>query len=210
MKIVAIEANVGAGKTTLLEPLRVALERMTGEKWELCIEPVDEDPEFHRLLKEALSNPTDADKRIEFQKYITSMRQNLHKSLPDGNYVIERSLFSDLVFSQCLMLQTERPDAAFMDYYYNIKEKLMDYPRIDAVVYLDREPYACQQSIKERGREGEHYEMHQLLDLKRFHDACLPQIARQYDTPLVTIDIGYGFADPYKVAYNIIATLEDE
>lgn len=210
MKIIAIEANVGAGKTTLLEPLRKRMEELTGEVWHLCIEPVDEDPEFHRLLKEALANPDDADKRIMFQKYITNMRQQLHKSLPDGNYVIERSLFSDLVFSQTLMLQTERPSAEFMDYYYDIKERLMDYPRVDCVVYIDRTPMACQQSIIKRGREGEHYELCQLEDLKRFHDACLPQIARQYNTTLITLDVGGKYADPKVVAELILPTLEDK
>ena len=204
MRIIAIEANIGAGKSTLLEPLRQELELWSGQDWELIIEPVDDDPEFHRLLKEFVAYPDDADKRVRFQKYITVQRQELLRDLPDGNYLIERSLFSDLVFSQCYFLTAERPSAHYMDYYYDIKRRLKDYPKIDVVVYLDRSPEACFKSIAKRAREGEYYDLHVLEDIKRFHDACLPQITREYGTQLIHVDLGKDYALPSVIACDVM------
>lgn len=209
MKIVAVEANVGAGKSTLLGELVSELQLWSGEDWEVILEPVDSDPEFHRLLADSLANPDDADKRVIFQKYITAQRQELLRGLPEGNYIIERSLFSDLVFSQMYFLSSEMPSGQYLDYYYNIKERLRDYPKIDVVVYLDRDPKACQESIALRGREGEFYELHTLEDLKRFHDACLPQIAREFNTKLITIDLGKSYALPSVVACDVMEALYD-
>ena len=207
MKIIAIEANIGAGKSTLLEPLRKELELWSGEDWSVIMEPVDQDPEFHRLLKDFVAHPDDADKRVLFQKYITAQRQALLKGLPNGNYLIERSLFSDLVFTQAYFLTAERPSAHYMDYYYDIKRRLKDYPKINLVLYLDRDPSACYASIAKRGREGEHYDMHVLEDLKRFHDACLPQIAREYNTQFVRVDLGKEYALPSVIACDAMEAI---
>lgn len=207
MKIIAIEANIGAGKSTLLDPLRRELELWSGEDWEVIMEPVDQDPEFHRLLKEFMANPDNADKRVEFQKYITAQRQELLRGLKNGNYLIERSLFSDLVFTQAYFLTAERPSAHYMDYYYDIKRRLKDYPKIDLVLYLDRDPEACAVSITKRGREGEFYPLHVLQDLKRFHDACLPQIAREYDIKFVHVDLGKEYALPSVIACDAMEAL---
>lgn len=209
MKIIAIEANIGAGKTTLLEPLRQQLETLTGEGWEVIVEPVDEDPEFHRLLKQFIDNPTDADKRVEFQLYLTHSRQSMLKDIPDGNYLIERSLFSDLVFCQANFLALEKPSAIYMDYYYEIKRCLTDYPQIDAVVYLRRDYKACAESCATRAREGEDgYQLDYFFDLEVFHDACLPQITRQYNTKLLTIELNTMYASAPDVASNIMEMLQ--
>lgn len=207
MRIIAIEANIGAGKSTLLDPLRKELELWSGEDWEVIIEPIDQDPEFHRLLKVFVANPDDADKRVEFQKYITAQRQELLRGLPDGNYLLERSLFSDLVFSQCYFLTAERPSAHYMDYYYDIKRRLKDYPQIDLVLYLDRDADACAKSIKTRGRDGESYPLEVLEDLKRFHDACLPQICREYNTKFVKVDLGKEYALPSVIACDAMEAI---
>lgn len=204
MKLIAIEANIAAGKSTLLEPLRQQLEALTGEEWKVLIEPVDEDPEFHRLLKVFIENPDQPDRRVEFQKYLTNGRQTMLKDITDGNYIIERSLFSDLVFCQLNFLTMEMPSAHYMDYYYDIKRRLEDYPQIDAVVYLDRDPLACLASIQKRGRDGEEgYPYEYIKDVSAFHDACLPQICRQYNTELIWFNLGYNFPDAKAVAQSL-------
>ncbi len=205
MKIIAIEANIGAGKSTLLKPLKDELQLWSGEDWNVLVEPVDEDPEFHRLLKIFIDNPTDADKRIEFQKYITNQRQNMLNGITDGNYIIERSLFSDIIFCQLNFLSMERPSAHYMDYFYDIKRRLENYPKIDCVVYLDKDADSCLESIAKRGREGEDgYTLSYIKDVKSFHDACLPQIAREYNTSLVSVDLGKSYAIPSVVAAQVM------
>lgn len=208
MKIVAIEANIGAGKSTLLKPLKEELELWSGEEWNVLIEPVDEDPEFHRLLQVYIENPHIPEERIKFQKYLTNQRQEMLRGLPDGNYIVERSLFSDIVFCQLNFLTMERPDAHYMDYFYDIKRRLKDYPKIDAVVYLDKDPQSCLESIAKRGREGEDgYSLEYIEDVKRFHDACLPQIAREYDTKLISVELGKHYAIPSVIAVDIMEAI---
>ncbi|BDH47351.1 hypothetical protein TUM12370_33950 [Salmonella enterica subsp. enterica serovar Choleraesuis] len=204
MKIIAIEANIAAGKSALLTPLCSELEVMTGKSWSVIVEPVDRDPIFLELLAAFVRSPDDADVRIKFQMYITTTRQQLLKNIGDGNYLIERSLFSDIVFCQTNFLTTERPGAEYMNYFYKIKEYLKDYPPIDLVVYVDRDPEACLASCRQRARNGEeNYTLDYFQDLKYFHDACLPQITRKYNTQLLTYPVGADFADAKRLAQVI-------
>lgn len=209
MKIIAIEANIAAGKTTLLEPLTKALSQKMGINWQVIREPVDEDPIFLELLRAFIENPNDADTRVAFQLYITRSRQALLQDIPDGNYVIERSLFSDIVFCHANFLATEQPSASYMSYFYQIKNYLKSYPPIDLVVYIDRDPESCFNACLARGRTGEDsYTLDYFIDLKAFHDACLPQITRQYGSKLLTHHVVSGFAYAEKLADEIVEILK--
>lgn len=209
MKIVAVEANISAGKTTLLDPLAQELSQLMGTTWKVIREPVDEDPIFLELLQIFVENPDDADARVAFQLYITRNRQALLSNIPEGNYIIERSLFSDLVFCHANFLMTEQPSASYMSYFYQIKNYLQSYPKIDLVVYIDRDVESCFNACMARGRAGEGgYTLDYFKDLKAFHDACLPQITRQYGTKLVTHKIETGFACPNEVAQVIIGSIQ--
>lgn len=204
MKIVAIEANIAAGKSTLLEPLAQSLSKITNEIWHVLKEPADEDPVFIELLKIFTEHPDDADARVAFQLYITRCRQRLLQEITDGNYIIERSLFSDIVFCQANFLTTEKPSSRYLSYFYQIKEYLKSYPKIDLVVYIDREVEACYNACMERGRQGEDkYTLEYFKDIKAFHDACLPQITRQYASKLLTYEVGSGFASPEILASEV-------
>ncbi|WEJ84146.1 deoxynucleoside kinase [Kluyvera intermedia] len=208
MKIVSIEANIAAGKTTLLEPLAASLSARTGVNWSVLKEPVDEDPVFLELLQVFVENPTDADARVAFQLYITHCRQALLKAIPDGNYVIERSLFSDIVFCHVNFLMTEQPSARYMSYFYQIKDYLKSYPQIDLVVYIDRDVESCYDACMARGRTGEsQYTREYFEDVKAFHDACLPQITRQYGSKLLTCRVESGFACPQTLADAVLLSL---
>ncbi len=209
MKIVAIEANIAAGKSTLLVPLAAALTDKTGANWSVIKEPVDEDPVFLELLQVFVENPHDADARVAFQLYITDSRQRLLNNIPEGNYVIERSLFSDIVFCHVNFLMTEQPSARYMSYFYQIKDNLRRYPHIDLVVYIDRDATACFNDCMARARPGEDkYTLDYFEDVKAFHDACLPQITRQYGSTLLTHRVRSGFACPEALADAVIGKLK--
>jgi len=209
VKIVAIEANIAAGKSILLVPLAVALTEKTGANWSVIKEPVDEDPVFLELLQVFVENPHDADARVAFQLYITASRQRLLNNIPEGNYVIERSLFSDIVFCHVNFLMTEQPSARYMSYFYQIKDNLRRYPHIDLVVYIDRNARACFNDCMARARPGEDkYTLDYFEDVKAFHDACLPQITRQYGSTLLTHRVQSGFACPEALADAVIGKLK--
>ncbi len=197
---VAVEANIAAGKSTLLPQLAAEL------GWESIKEPVD-DARFTELLEDFTRHPHDANRRICFQKYITERRASLVKELdPTKNYLIERSLYSDLIFSQANFLSMEQPNAMYMDYYYDIKRRLEDYPRISAVVYLKTTPEVAYNRLISRGREAENgTPLAYIQDLHNFHEACLPQICREMETPMVALNWDH-FGDAKEVA-NIIRRL---
>lgn len=203
MKLVAIEGSIGTGKSTLLPKLVESLRQLTGNPWQQIQEPVN-DPKFLELLNDFTNHPDDAEKRIRFQMYITNRRSEMLKGIdPDGFFVIERSLFSDLVFCQTNMLATERPDGRYISYYYDIKDRLKDYPKVNCLIYLESDPLKSYTRMTERGREEEDGTPFQyFVDLESFHRTCLPQICRHYKTPYMKFN-WENFGDPMEVAKAI-------
>ncbi len=183
-KLIAVEGNIGVGKSTLLPKLIDNLNEHSEQQWQLIIEDVDTDLEFQRLLKAFTVDPT---KRIEFQRYITNKRATICQNLdPKFNYVIERSLFSDLVFCQANLAEACRPDGQDLDYYYDIQEKLKDYPQVSAVIYLKSDPIVSYQRMIERARDAETGTTQEYLQLiSDCHDTFLPHICRRYNTQFI-------------------------
>lgn len=179
---VAIEANIAAGKSTLLPKLAAEL------GWDAIQEPVH-DPEFTRLLKDFTDHPHDSGKRILFQEHITNRRSSIVSELPtDRNYLIERSLYSDLIFTQANFLSMENPDERYMLHYCEIQRRLRDYPVISAVVYLKTEPEVAHSRLVQRARSAEDgTPINYLRDLHNYHEAILPQVCRSLETPLITV-----------------------
>ncbi|AMO56450.1 hypothetical protein GZ77_06595 [Endozoicomonas montiporae] len=195
---VAVEANIAAGKSTLLPKLAEALD------WDPIQEPA-EDPEFARLLGEFTKNPTVSGNRIRFQSYITQRRAEIVENLPaNRNYLIKRSLYSDLIFTQANFLSMEQPDTEFMLHYCEIQKRLKDYPRISAVVYLHTTPEKAHERLQSRGREAEDGTPFEYIrDIHNYHEAILPQICASMNTPLVTMDWN-DFGCEHQVAQQIL------
>ncbi|NQZ91650.1 MAG: deoxynucleoside kinase [Moritella sp.] len=202
-KLVAIEGNIGVGKSTLLPLLAKELTEHDNADWQLILEDVDSDPEFQRLLQAFTVDPA---RRIEFQRYITNKRSDICKDLdPAFNYIIERSLFSDLVFCQANLAEACRPDGKDLDYYYDIQTKLVDYPRVSAVVYLRCEAETAYTRMLSRARDAEQGTPREYLQLiSDCHDTFLPHICRKYDTVLLTED-WTEFGCPTTLAKRIIS-----
>ncbi|MGL4353257.1 MAG: deoxynucleoside kinase [Aeromonas popoffii] len=185
--IIAVEGSIGAGKSTLLPELA----RVLG--FEYLLEPVDTDGEFKRLLGHFMDNPKCVHARNEFQMYITNQRADMLANIdPDGKYLIERSLLSDLVFTHACMANYEDTpeDAAHhMDCYKHLIARLQDYPKIDVCLYLKTDPVVAYNRVLKRGRAEEAFmPMSYMRDLSAYHDAVLPQVCRKAGTRLITMD----------------------
>ena len=88
------------------------------------------------------------------------------------------------------MLSMERPDGKYLGYYYDIIDRLAQYPRMDAVIYLKADPVISLERMLLRGRSAEQGTPFEYLqDLHNYHNASLPQICREYDTPLIEVEI---------------------
>ncbi len=182
--LIAVEGNIGVGKSTLLPKLVEELNKTSQQPWQLIIEDVDTDPEFQRLLRAFTIDPT---RRIEFQRYITNKRAEICQNLnPEFHYIIERSLFSDLVFCQANLAEACRPDGQDLTYYYDIQAKLEDYPQVSAVIYLKSDPVISYQRMVERARDAEAGTSQAYLQLlSDCHDTFLPHICARYNTQLI-------------------------
>lgn len=202
-KLVAVEGNIGVGKSTLLPLLTKELSELDDVQWQLILEDVDSDPEFQRLLQ---AFTVDASRRIEFQRYITNKRAEICKDLdPKYNYVIERSLFSDLVFCQANLAEACRPDGKDLDYYYDIQTKLTDYPRVSAVVYLRSDANTAYSRMLSRARDAEQGTPKDYIQLiSDCHDTFLPHICRKYNTVLLTED-WTDFGCPVALAKRVLS-----
>ena len=199
-KFIAVEGNIGTGKSSVIPHLADLL------NWTQLQEPVD-DPKFLELLNDFTGNPTETGARLKFQRYITETRSALLKDLPEGNYVIERSLFSDLIFSQVNMLSMERPDGEYLGYYYDIIDRLSEYPKMDAVVYLQCPPEISYERMLGRGRDAENgTPFAYLMDVHNYHNAALPQICREYKTPLITHAVSRE-ESPREIAVRVVNQL---
>ena len=199
---VAVEANIAAGKSTLLPKLAEALD------WDPIQEPA-EDPEFSRLLGEFTKNPKASGNRIRFQSYITQRRAEIVESLPTHrNYLIERSLYSDLIFTQANFLSMDQPDTEFMLHYCEIQKRLKEYPRISAVVYLHTMPEKAYERLQYRAREAEDGTPFEYIrDIHNYHEAILPQICASMNTPLITMDWN-DFGCEHQVAEKILEVVQ--
>lgn len=189
-RFISIEGNIGTGKSTLIPKLVAELnEQDDYVQWQEIQEPVD-DPKFMELLQEFYDKPNCTIARLEFQMYITERRARLVQDLrKDQSYIIERSLLSDLVFSQANFLSMECPEGKYLTYYYDIKRRLKEYPFLSDVLYLRCDPKISLGRVQQRGRGGEgDIPLSYMEDVHNFHEACLPQICREYGSHLHTFD----------------------
>ncbi|GAA4899421.1 deoxynucleoside kinase [Ferrimonas pelagia] len=204
-ELVAVEGNIGVGKSTLVPRLVEHLNTMDGKPWKMILEDVDTNPEFRRLLAEFTQDPT---KRINFQRFITNHRASLCADLdPAYNYVLERSLYSDLVFCQANLQEACRPDGDDLTYYYDIWDKLEDYPKVTSVLYLRSSPQIAYQRMLNRARQAEDGTPYSYIKLiSDCHDAFLPHICNNKETLLLTEEWdNYGCAE--RLARRILHKL---
>lgn len=189
MKFICVEGSIGAGKSTLLPLLAAQIGYVH------LLEPVDQDPIFREKLQRFTSNPKCVHARNDFQMYMTNQRFELLNSLPEGNYLIERSLLSDLVFTHACMSSyegTPEEAALHMESYRHLIGRINDYPKMDACLYLKTSPVTAYQRMLGRGRKEEKgTPLSYMVDVSNYHDAVLPQVCRKMGTKLVTVNWDY-------------------
>jgi deoxyadenosine/deoxycytidine kinase len=203
---IAVEGNIGVGKSTLLPKLQQALVESGAGDWEILSERVDEDPEFLRLLDDFQKDPN---KQPEFQAWITYRRLQEFQALVDHpkHYLFERSFLGEIVFAHANLLRHERPDARFINFFFNSVEALRKC-KYDAVVYLKAAPQTCFDRIRYRARDAENniafdYVQH----LHACYETHLPEAARHFGVPVLTLDWeSFGAVD--TVVEQLTAMLE--
>lgn len=199
---IAVEGNIGVGKSSLLPRLQ---EQLPGN-WEFMAERVDEDPEFKELLGAFYKDPN---KQAHLQSWITQRRLKEFQQLAENSthYLFERSFLGELVFCHANFLRHEKPNGAFMSYYYNVVAALKQC-RYDAVIYLKAGPERCFERIRYRSRKEENTISYDYIRyLHACYEAHLPESARVLNIPVLTVDWeNFGSVD--TVCEQISALLE--
>lgn len=200
---VAVEGNIGVGKSTLLPRLREVL----GEQnWDVVSERVDEDPEFKKLLTEFYQDPN---KQPQLQAWITHRRLSEFKALQsEAHHVLfERSFLGEIVFCHANLIRHEKPDGAHINFFFNSVNALKQC-RYDAVIYLKASPERCFERMRYRSRDAETgVEFDYLRYIHACYEAHLPETARAYNIPLLTIDWD-NFGSAEDIADKLSAVLE--
>ena len=204
-KVISIEGNIGIGKSTLAPKLATELSNLTGENWVSILEDVDTNDVFQQKLAAFTADPVA--NRVDFQNYMTDLRHGIGKNLTAGsNYILERSLLSDLVFS----LANIDCDSNEQCEIQRITDALNDYCTIDTVIYLQADPRVCYSRMLGRGREQENgTPLSYIEHLADCHDKYLPKFTSQYNMPLLTVEYSQ-FMPVGRIANEVLNNLDLE
>ena len=138
---------------------------------------------------------------------MTELRHGIGKSLKAGtNYILERSLLSDLVFSEANVMG---PDGD-RSHITRIHDALNDYVRIDTVLYLQASAQSCYMRMMQRGRDAEKgTELSYIEHIANCHDTLLPKFAKQYNAPLLTVEYSQ-FKPVEQIAQMVLDNMGDQ
>ena len=187
---ISLEASIGVGKSTLLPSLAK----------ELGITPVEEDlasgGEFLTALGKFNEDKTQA---FQLQITINKLRNELAKTHMIGEYLTERSMFSDIVFTKVMYnsgFMTQNEYNLF--YSMAIANVQMNPPSV--VVHLACEPKVAFARMVSRARSEETTnDLQYMIDLENAHEDMLVEMCADLDIPFVRIDYNH-FVDAKIVA----------
>ncbi len=136
-RIILVEGNIASGKSTLCQYIFEFGEAVVV----VLHEPFD--PE---QLAEYYSDPfANAEK---FQLYMLTERKNIYQramALRDSGHIvlIDRSIFSDVVYAKQNLLQKSMTQEAFENYLKTNTKFLNELDKPDLIIYLSVEPEVC-------------------------------------------------------------------
>jgi deoxyadenosine/deoxycytidine kinase len=195
MSYVSIEANIGVGKSTLLPLL--------SEK--LSLIPIEEDLSsedgFISSLREYNEDKT---KALDLQTSINLYRVEVARGTVFGQYLLERSMMSDVVFAKVMTDRGEMSKGDYKLFLALTKTGLTLYPP-DLVVHLSCDPNVAYDRMMSRGREEEsNNSLEYIKALEDAHDDILPKLCEEFNRPYLKIEYT-NFCDPSHIAEMILS-----
>ena len=209
MKTIVVDGIIGAGKSTLIKMLlHVLPDKMVHVK-----EPVDK-WQLSGRLERFYQDP--AKRALQFQIMVFHDRikelQKVYSENPDAKFLIlERSIFTDILFMQTLIEQGLIDDSEFEDYFdmWEMWKQLMPV-RPDVFLYLRPSLETCMARIEKRGRTGEVVDIDYQRTLLEKHDAhfCNGVNIDGKNVPVLTIKTDAELSD--DIVADIIKMLVEK
>lgn len=194
MTTIYVEGNIGIGKSTLLPKLGMDL------GFEVIDENVDSNPMFKQLLKERYDNPTDG--AYKMQMWLTQERRKAAVSLdPNKNYIIERSIISDMVFTNVDYLNDNMTFDQYDDHSKLAFDLLQSCVNPSLVVLLNADIQACMSRVLSRSRvEEKNIKLDYLDQLDSVHELLIPDLCKTLGFKLIQHD----WTIPSKKSYSVL------
>lgn len=176
---ISLEASIGVGKSTLLPKLAK----------ELGIEAVVEDLASGSDFLEALGEfNKDKTKALQLQCTINRLRNELAKSHLVGEYLTERSMLSDIVFTKVMADSGFMSESDYKLFYSMAMENLRANPP-HTVVYLACDAQVAYDRMTSRGRAEESTnDLQYMIDLEEAHEDMLVDMCAELDIPFLRLD----------------------
>ena len=197
---ISLEASIGVGKSTLLPKLAEVM----------GITAVEEDltsgSEFLAALGEFNK---DKSKALNLQVTLNKIRNELAKSHLVGEYLTERSMLSDIVFTKVMADSGFMSQGDYRLFYSMAIENLRANPPA-TVVYLACDAQNAYDRMISRGRAEESTnDLQYMIDLEAAHEDMLVDMCAELDIPFIRFDYNnFVEADIVADAINRIQFLD--
>lgn len=200
-KIILVEGNISAGKSTLSRDLGFAL------GFKVFYEPVVTNP----YLEQYYANPKEF--ALPMQLWLLKQRFETYSAAlqyaafhPGSGVLLDRSVFSDIVFAQKNYEDGNIDDDGFEEYLALRQQLLSDLPSPTAVVYLDVPAQICHDRVLHmRRRECESgIPLAYLAGLERCYERFLQSMEEEHGCAVLRKDWGL-FGDVDSIAQGIRA-----
>tara|TARA_B110000285_G_scaffold116746_1_gene132305 strand:- start:357 stop:965 length:609 start_codon:yes stop_codon:yes gene_type:complete len=187
---ISLEASIGVGKSTLLPHLAK----------ELGVTPVEEDLVTGSDFLTALGAfNEDKTKSFQLQITINKIRNKLAKSHMIGEYLTERSMLSDIVFTEVMHNSGFMTKNEFQLFQAMATANVMLNPPA-VCVHLACDAQVAYDRMASRGRSEESTnDLQYMIDLEAMHENRLVEMCAGLDIPFIRIDYN-NFVDAKVVA----------
>lgn len=211
--VIAIDAIIGAGKTTLIEQCLIPILTRRGLRITYIREPINSE-----RLKDFYLNPSRRAYQFQTKMFHDRVKecQRQHRKYHHCTdvFLMERSIFSDLLFMKTLYDEGNLDKTEYDDYMelWTMWEDVMPF-KPDLFVYLNPEVDVAMKRLKERSREGEEgVEKDYQMLLKKHHDDFLGgeyvSVSGSHHVPCLHIDTNSNFRDDQHVKEKLADKLE--
>ncbi|GIQ89415.1 deoxynucleoside kinase, partial [Kipferlia bialata] len=141
MSIICLEGNIAAGKSTLAKTLSDTL------GYKVFMEPVVHNPYLELFYQDPKKWALDLQIWIFKQRAETYCRALQHMQSTGQGVILDRSVFSDIVFAWTCTEDNCIDKEGFAQYMKLRNDTLADLPMPSLVLYLDVEPTTCHYRI---------------------------------------------------------------